>query len=125
MPPRRRRSVRNGGPSEVTQGAEGDQGSSALLPEWQILIADMQARMANQEEELRRLRQQVRTANSGNGGALAAVAAGTGSHWEVLYERFRKQHPPAFVGGARETSWLGIAATEGASVVCKVQGVWS
>ena len=55
MPPRRR--VRNGGPSDAAQGAEGDQGSSALLREWQILMADMQARMANQEEELRRLRQ--------------------------------------------------------------------
>ena len=70
MPPKRRRSVRNGGLSDAAQGDEGDLGSSALLREWQILMADMQARMANQEEELRRLRQQVRTANSGNGGGF-------------------------------------------------------
>ena len=63
-------------------------------------MADMQARMANQEEELQRLRWQVMTANSGNREPLAAVAAGTGSHWEALYERFRKQHPPVFVGGS-------------------------
>ena len=190
MPPKRRRSVRNGGLSDAAQGDEGDQGSSALLREWQILMADMQARMANQEEELRQLRQQVRTANSGNGGALAAVAAGTGSHWEALYERFRKQQPPVFVGGldpsqaeqwmsriisildfmrmtvndkmgmcclgtaedvcitweavtrdayhsrdrrypyiflflGEARSWLGIAATKGVSVVCKIQGVRS
>ena len=98
MPPRRR--VRNGGPSDAAQGAEGNQGSHPLLREWQILMADMQARMANQEEELQRLRQQVMTANFGNREPLAAVAAGTGSHWKALYERFRKQHPPVFVGGS-------------------------
>ena len=81
----------------------------------------MQARIANQDEEIRWLRQQVQSGNSGNGESSAAVVACNGSHWEALYERFRKQHPPAFGGGARETSWLGVAVTEGASVVCKVQ----
>ena len=28
------------------------------------------------------------------------MVAGNGSHWEALYERLRKQHPPVFVGGA-------------------------
>ena len=60
----------------------------------------MQARIANQDEEIRWLRQQVKSGNSGNGESSAAVAACNGSHWEALYERFRKQHPPAFVGGA-------------------------
>ena len=97
MPPRR--SVRTAGPSDAAQGAGGNQGSFPLPQEWQIILANMQARIANQDEEIRRLRQQVESANSGNGESSVVVAAGTGSHWEALYERFRKQHPPVFMGG--------------------------
>ena len=99
MPPRRR-GARTGGPSVAAKGARGDQGSLPLSQEWQILLADMQARMANQDVEIRRLRQQIQSGNSGNGESSAAVAAGNGSHWEAQYERFRKQHPPTFVGGS-------------------------
>ena len=42
----------------------------------------------------------MQSGNSSNGESSTAVVAGNGSHWEALYERFRKQHPPAFVGGA-------------------------
>ena len=60
----------------------------------------MQARIANQDEEIRWLRQQVQSDNSGNGESATAVAACNGSHWEALYERFRKQQPPTLLGGA-------------------------
>ena len=60
----------------------------------------MQARIANQDEEIRWLRQQVKSGNSGNGESSVAVAACNGSYWEALYEMFRKQHSPALVGGA-------------------------
>lgn len=60
----------------------------------------MQARITNQDEEIRQLRQQVQSGNSGYGESFVAVAVDNSSHWEALYERFSKQEPPTLLGGA-------------------------
>ncbi|XP_062085905.1 uncharacterized protein LOC133792012 [Humulus lupulus] len=69
---------------------------------WQQMLGDMQARLQRQGEEIRQLRQQHVPA--GNAASEAPSAAPVPvvqqqteleNRWELLYEQFRKQDPPA------------------------------
>ena len=101
-----RRSERLAG--QELQASEGNNQGQAPPPSpenWQQVLADMQARSERQEEEIRLLRQQQVPAGNLQSTVPAVLQpevpvvvqpqAG-GDRWEPLYERFRKQHPPAF-----------------------------
>ncbi|KAM6559796.1 hypothetical protein CsatA_029035 [Cannabis sativa] len=100
-------------PPQAAQAPPADQGA----PNWELRFAEMQARIEEQDLEIQRLRQQgapavpvpvVPVAPAPAAQAEMVVAA---HRLEPLYERFRKQAPPVFLGGpdvSKAEQWLTV-----------------
>ena len=100
---RPRKSTRLAGTRSGTGGDDQGQIPPPVPENWQQLMADMQAQLQSQDEQIRILRQQ---APSGSAAPIVPPAVvpvvqpgEIGNRWEPLYEWFRKQQPPIFVGG--------------------------
>ena len=111
---RSRKSTRLAGRSGARDDDQGQ--TPPPFPEnWQQLMADMQARLQSQDEQIRILRQQAPSGSVTPSVPPVVVPvvqpAKVGNRWEPLYERFRKQHLPNFEGSAdplKAEQWINM-----------------